>query len=226
LHNQRDPFTILVKTLFPTEMQTQFPVANLPELQYGYASLEPILNAEILEVHHKKHHAGYATKYNALTQQFIDAAYKGETSKVQKLCKDVHFNAGGFNVHNLYWENLAPKGNPGGVLPDANSHFSQEMVKCFGSIDNFKAKFNAATGAIQGSGWGWLGYDPLTHQLTVQQTLNQDNVESNGLCPLLTIDVWEHAYYLQYKNLRPDYLNNIWEVVNWRCVENRFNAAV
>ena len=126
----------------------------------------------------------------------------------------------------MYWENLAPKGNPGGILPDANSNFSQEIVKCFGTYDNFKTKFNAATGAIEGSGWGWLGYNPMTHQLTVEQTLNQDNVESRDLVPLLTIDVWEHAYYLQYKNLRPEYLNNIWDVVNWRCVEDRFNKAV
>merc|ERR1711920_1189215 len=214
------------RNIFLQKMQNQFTEAKLPELQYGYAALEPILNSEILEVHHKKHHNAYATKYNMLTQQLIDAAYKGETSKVQKLCGAVHFNAGGYNVHNIYWENLAPKGNPGGILPDANSHLSQEMVKCFGSYDNFMSKFNAATGAIQGSGWGWLGYNPLTHQLTVEQTLNQDNVESKDLVPLLTVDVWEHAYYLQYKNLRPDYLTNIWDVVNWRCVEERYNAAV
>merc|ERR1712087_857905 len=134
--------------------------------------------------------------------------------------------AGGYNVHNTYWENLAPEGNPGGILPGESSGLTKEIVKYFGSYDNFKTQFNAKTGAIQGSGWGWLAFDPQTKALTIEQTLNQDNVECNGKVPLLTIDVWEHAYYLQYKNLRPDYLTNIWKVVNWNCVEDRFNAAV
>merc|ERR1711976_210750 len=97
------------------------------------------------------------------------------------------FNAGGFNVHNIYFENLAPKGNPGGILPDAGSKFHENMVKSFGSFENFQTKFNATTGAIQGSGWGWLGYDPTTGNLSIEQTLNQDNVVTNGLVPLLTI---------------------------------------
>jgi Fe-Mn family superoxide dismutase len=86
-------------------------------------------------------------------------------------------------------------------------------------------KFNEKTTAIQGSGWGWLAYCPVTHGLSIQETANQDQVETKGLIPLLTVDVWEHAYYLQYKNLRPDYLTNIWKVINWRCVEDRFNKA-
>merc|ERR1712048_23737 len=211
--------------IYTQQMQTQFPEAKLPELNYGYAALEPVLIADIIEVHHKKHHNAYATKYNAFTQQMVDAAYKNDTVTVQKLCKDVHFNAGGFNTHNIYFENLAPKGNPGGILPDESSNLHKDVIKSFGSFENFMTKFNAATGAIQGSGWGWLGYNPTTGGLSIEQTLNQDHVETNGLVPLLTIDVWEHAYYLQYKNLRPDYLKNIWDVVNWRVVEDRYNKA-
>merc|ERR1712178_589209 len=120
---------------FRQKMQKEFIEAKLPELQYGYAALEPTLNSEILEVHHKKHHNTYANNYNNLVDQLVDAHYKGNPTKVQTLCKGVAFNAGGFNVHNIYWENLAPEGNPGGILPDENSKFSGEIVKHLGSYD-------------------------------------------------------------------------------------------
>merc|ERR1711972_1271603 len=113
-------------------MQKEFTPAVLPELNYGYASLEPVLISEIIEVHHKKHHAGYATKYNNFAQQLIDAHYKGDTNTVQRLCDEVHFNAGGYNTHNVYWENLAPKGNPGGLLPDENSKLAKLVCDTFG----------------------------------------------------------------------------------------------
>merc|ERR1711874_248902 len=206
----------------PMENPQKLQAVSLPELNYGYASLEPTLIADILEVHHKKHHNAYANNYNNLIEKLCDAASKGEAQQVQNLCAGVAFNAGGYNTHNIYFENLAPAGNPGGLLPDENSPFTKEIVKYFGSYDNFKKAFNAKTAGIKGSGWGWLGYDPVTKSLTIEQTVNQDHVECNGLVPLLTVDVWEHAYYLQYKNSRPDYLDKIWNVINWNVVVERW----
>lgn len=161
-----------------------------------------------------------------LVDKLIPALKNQDTDAVQTIVKNLHFNAGGHNCHRLYWENLAPSGNGGGVLPDEKSGLRQAIVKEWGSVENFQQKFNSATGAIKGSGWGWLAINPDTKSLSIEQTPNQDSIDYNGLVPLLTVDVWEHAYYLQYKNLRPSYLKNIWNVVNWRCVEDRYNGVV
>ena len=195
-------------------MQQEFAAVTLPELRYGYNALEPVLTGEILEVHHKKHHQKYVNEYNASAQELIKKVYEHDVSGAQKLCDKVAFNGGGHVTHSWYWENLAPADNGGGILPDEKSALTTAVVKSYGSYDNFIKKFNEKTAAIQGSGWGWLALCPTTGALSIQETRNQDQVETKGLVPLLTVDVWEHAYYLQYKNLRPDYLNNIWKVVN------------
>jgi Fe-Mn family superoxide dismutase len=165
-------------------------------------------------------------KYNALIDKLLPAIKNQDTESVQKLVTGVHFTAGGHNCHRMYWENLAPVNNGGGVLPAENAPLRQSIVKHWGSVENFQKDFSSQTGAIKGSGWGWLGLNPETKALSIEQTLNQDSIVTNGLVPLLTVDVWEHAYYLQYKNLRPDYLKKIWDVVNWRCVEKRYNDVV
>ena len=161
-----------------------------------------------------------------LIDKLLPAIYKHETSNVQKLLYNAHFNAGGHNCHSLYWENLAPLKNGGGVLPSENAPLRQAIVKQWGSVENFQTDFTGQTGGIKGSGWGWLALDPTTKNLSIEQSVNQDNIETNGKVPILTVDVWEHAYYLQYKNLRPDYLKNIWQVINWRCMEKRYNDVV
>ena len=165
-------------------------------------------------------------KYNALIDKLMPAIKNQDTDTVQKLVGGVEFTAGGHNCHRMYWENLAPVKNGGGVLPAENSLLTQSIVKHWGSMENFQKDFSGQTAAIKGSGWGWLGLNPETKALTIEKTLGQDGIVANGLVPLLTVDVWEHAYYLQYKNLRGDYLKRIWEVVNWRCVEQRFNDVV
>lgn len=203
----------------------QFVPVTLPELTYGYNALEPILIGEILEVHHKKHHQAYVNNYNAAAEHLAKAIARGDASDAQVTCAKVAFNAGGHLVHSWYWENLAPAGNGGGVLPDEKSPFTQAVVNSYGSYDNLKNLFNQKTIAIQGSGWGWLALDPATKNLSIETTLNQDQVETKGLIPLLTVDVWEHAYYLQYKNLRPDYVQKIWGIINWRTVEERYLNA-
>ena len=135
------------------------------------------------------------------------------------------FTAGGYNAHKWYWENLAPADNGGGVLPDEKSPLTAAIQRDFGGYENLIEVFNERTKAVQGSGWGWLALDPVGKRLSVGETLNQDQVQTGGLVPLLTVDVWEHAYYLQYKNLRAEYLKEIWKVVNWRAVEERYLKA-
>lgn len=120
---------------------------------------------------------------------------------------------------------MAAAGNGGGVLPSEKSPLTAAVVREFGTYDRLKEEFTKRAAAIPGSGWEWLGLDPVTKVISLQESRNQDMIEPNGLVPLLTVDVWEHAYYLQYKNLRPDYLKEIWKVINWREVEDRYIRA-
>ena len=135
---------------------------ELPEMKYGYNALEPVLNGQILEIHHKKHHKTYVDKYNTIIDEITPYIKDNKTDKLQAKLLDLHFNAGGHNAHALYWNNLAPKDNGGGILPDEKDPFSKEMVKTFGSFDNFKKLFVNKTVAIHGSGWCWLAMDNNT----------------------------------------------------------------
>lgn len=207
-------------------MQQELVKIDLPELKYSLSALEPTLIADILAVHHQKHHRRYVDNYNGLIEKLVDSAYKQDTVQVQKLAPKVKFNAGGHNCHALYWENLAPKDNGGGDLPNDKSLLTKAIVNEWGDYDMFVKDFSDKTAAIEGSGWGWLAIDPMTKALSIEITPNQDHVEAGDKVALLTIDAWEHAYYLQYKNDRVDYLKKIWDVVNWRCVEERFHKVV
>jgi Fe-Mn family superoxide dismutase len=197
---------------------------TLPDLPYDYGALEPVISAEIMKLHHGKHHAGYVTNLNAALEKYAAAEGKKDISSMIALQSAIRFNGGGHINHSIFWTNLAPKNNQGGVAP--SGELAQQINKEFGSLDNFINKFNTQTAAIQGSGWGWLGYDNSTGRLQVSTMSNQDPLAMTGLTPLLGIDVWEHAYYLQYKNARADYLKAIWQIVNWKNVEERYAAAV
>jgi Fe-Mn family superoxide dismutase len=134
----------------------------------------------------------------------------------------LRFNAGGHVNHSIFWQNLAPVGKNG----EPSAELKQAIERDFGSFDNMKNQLSAMTVAVQGSGWGWLGYNRLTSRLQLATTLNQELLEpTTGLVPLFTIDVWEHAYYLQYKNLRPDFVKAIWNVANWKDISARFAGA-
>ena len=135
------------------------------------------------------------------------------------------FNGGGHINHTMFWENLAPQNAGGGEKP--TGELATQINYLFGSFEAFVKSFNEKTAAIQGSGWGWLGYSKAFKTIQIQTTSNQDLLEAKtGLVPLLGIDIWEHAYYLQYKNVRPDYLKAIWQVVNWTNVEERLKKAM
>ncbi|KAI7859573.1 Manganese/iron superoxide dismutase [Circinella umbellata] len=194
---------------------------TLPDLPYGYDALEPYINSEIMKLHHSKHHQTYVNAYNAAEEKLQNSFQGGNLTELIALQTAIKFNGGGHINHSLFWQNLAPKSNGGGEKPTG------ELLKAietkWGSFDEFIAKFNAASAGVQGSGWGWLGYNKESKQLEIATTPNQDPLL--GLVPLLGVDVWEHAYYLQYKNVRPDYLKAIWEVINWKTVAERFSKA-
>eukprot|EP00948_MAST-09A_sp_MAST-9A-sp1_P003618 g3618.t1 len=199
--------------------------AQLPDLSYDYGALEPSISGEIMELHHSKHHQTSVNNYNLACEQYEEAEHNGDASSMIALHGALKFNGGGHINHTLFWENLAPASEDK-VLPTEGGQLATMINEQYGSLDDFKAKFNAQTAAVQGSGWGWLGYNTATKQLQIATTANQDPLKATtGLVPLIGIDVWEHAYYLQYRNVRPDYLKAVWEVVNFQVAEERLAGA-
>lgn len=197
---------------------------TLPDLPYDLGDLEPVINAEIMDLHYNKHHKTYINNLNNLLEQLEEAQSKKDISKEISLQSGINFNGGGYINHSIFWTNLAPKGKGGGEAP--SGPLADAIVKDFGSLDKLKETMTAKTVAVQGSGWGWLGYNKSEDRLEIATCQNQDPLAAKGLVPLLGIDVWEHAYYLQYKNVRPDYVKAIWEIVNWKNVSERYEAAL
>lgn len=162
----------------------------------------------------------YVTNYNAAAEQLQEAVSKNDTSKIIGLGQALKFNGGGHLNHSIFWHNLSPnKSSPSADLSKAIDHD-------FKGLENLKKELKLAAIGVQGSGWAWLGYNKKTGALQVAQCANQDPLEATtGLVPLFGIDVWEHAYYLQYKNLRPNYVDAIWDIVNWKDVSERLQKA-
>jgi Fe-Mn family superoxide dismutase len=201
---------------------------ELPKMPYAYDALEPHIDARTMEIHHTKHHQTYTTKLNdALGKCSSDIQNKdildilSDLSQVpDELKKAINFNGGGYDNHKLFWNNMKPNGGgePGGAVADA-------INSSFGSFADFKEKFSSTTAVIQGSGWGWLVYNKSSSKVEYVAMSNQDSPRTKGLVPLLGLDVWEHAYYLNYQNKRPDYIAAWWNVVNWEEVDNRLSKA-
>lgn len=190
---------------------------ELPELPYKYNALEPIVSEEILRVHHDKHHSGYVNGANAALEKLeIGRNSDFKTMDIRAVERDLAFNVSGHILHTLYWQNMSPDkgGSPGGKLADM-------INENFGSFDKFKTQFSSATKQVEGSGWGLLVYEPLSDRLLTLQIQNHQNLVTSGSIPLLTADVWEHAYYLQYKNDRASYVDRWWNLINWDDVERR-----
>ncbi|XP_023726171.1 superoxide dismutase [Mn], mitochondrial [Cryptotermes secundus] len=193
---------------------------TLPDLPYDYNALEPIISAEIMKLHHSKHHAAYVNNLNIAEEKLKEAQAKNCVSTIISLGPALKFNGGGHINHTIFWQNLSPTGG------SPSSELEEAIKKDFGSLDNLKAQLSAVSVGVQGSGWGWLGYNKQTKRLQLASCANQDPLEATtGLVPLFGIDVWEHAYYLQYKNVRPDYVKAIFDVVNWKDVSERFAKA-
>lgn len=200
----------------------------LPTLPYAYDALEPYLDARTMEIHYSKHHQAYTNNLNALVPGheafFDDKTIEEILSNVEAIPEDIRQGVinqgGGYANHNFYWKTLSPNGGgkPTGKL-------AQAIDEAFGSFDNMKELVIKAAVSQFGSGWGWLVVNP-DKKLEVINTLNQNSPLSQGKIPLLTIDVWEHAYYLKYQNRRPEFVDVIWQVMNWDEIEHRFEEAM
>ena len=196
---------------------------ELPKLPYAYNALEPNIDARTMEIHHSKHHQGYTNNLNNAI-----AGTEMEGKSIEEICKSldlsdaVRNNGGGFFNHNLFWASMSPNGggNPAGKIADA-------INDNYGSYENFKVEFSKAAATRFGSGWAWLCVE--NGRLNICSTANQDNPLMQGECggtPVLCLDVWEHAYYLNYQNRRPDYISAFFNVIDWVEVNNRYTAAL
>ncbi|MFC6886713.1 MULTISPECIES: superoxide dismutase [Actinomadura] len=193
---------------------------TLPDLPYDYAALEPAITGEILELHHAKHHAAYVKGANDTLEKLAEARDKEQFGGLVGLEKTFAFNLSGHVLHSIFWDNLSPDGGdrPEGELAAA-------IDEHFGSFDAFRKQLSNATSLVQGSGWGVLAWEPLGKRLVVEQIYDHHGNVGMNTTPLLVFDAWEHAYYLQYRNVRPDYVQKLWSLVNWTDVTRRFDAA-
>jgi superoxide dismutase, Fe-Mn family len=201
---------------------------ELPPVPYPYDALEPHIDARTMEIHHTKHHQAYTDKLNAALEKCPPEIQNKDILEILSNLKQVpadqlsaiNFNGGGFDNHRIFWNNMKPNGGgePAGSIASA-------INESFGSFSAFKEKFSSTTAVIQGSGWGWLVYNPPSKKVEYKSMPNQTSPRTEGLIPLLGCDVWEHAYYLKYQNKRPDYISGWWNVINWDDVTKRFDEA-
>lgn len=196
---------------------------TLPDLPYDFSALEPVISAEIMKLHYSKHHAGYVTNLNAALEKYATAEKTKDLSTMIELQQAIKFNGGGHLNHSVFWTNLAPIGKGGGEKP--KGELLEAIIEQFGSLEHLIEQLSSITVAIQGSGWGWLGYNQIEKKMMITTCANQDPLCIKKLVPLLGIDVWEHAYYLHYQNRRPDYVAAFWNVINWNQVAANFAAA-
>ncbi|KAI9884209.1 MAG: hypothetical protein M1823_004002 [Watsoniomyces obsoletus] len=196
--------------------------ATLPDLPYDYAALEPAISGQIMELHHKKHHQTYVNSFNDATEQFAEASSHSDVTTQMNLLPLLNFHGGGHRNHSLFWENLAPT-NAGGGEPPSGA-LKDAIDQAYGGLDHLKTRFNGALASIQGSGWTWLVKDKETGHIAIRSYPNQNTV-AGKFVPLLGIDAWEHAYYLQYQNRKAEYFSAIWDVINWKAAERRFDQA-
>jgi Fe-Mn family superoxide dismutase len=193
-------------------------VYTLPDLPYDYSALEPHLSAQILELHHDKHHAAYVAGANDTLDQLTELrANGGGGALLNALEKNLAFHVSGHALHSLFWQNMSPDG---GGQPDGA--LGERITQDFGGFDAFRKQLTDAAMGVQGSGWGSLSYEPLGDRLVVTQIYDHQTNTPTAATPLLVLDMWEHAFYLQYKNVKGDWVNAFWNIVNWADVAQRY----
>jgi Fe-Mn family superoxide dismutase len=192
----------------------------LPDLRYDYGALEPHISGKIMELHHDKHHAGYVKGANTAIEKLDEAREKEDFTRVAAMEKALAFNLSGHVLHSLFWQNLTPKANdrPGGAL-------AERIKNDFGSFEKLKKQMNEVAGTIMGSGWAALVWEPLAGRLLTTQIYDHQSNLAQGGIPLMVIDAWEHAFYLQYQNRKTEFFEAIWNCWNWKDVADRFEAA-
>ncbi|MGH8984433.1 MAG: superoxide dismutase [Acidimicrobiia bacterium] len=196
------------------------PEYTLPDLPYDYAALEPHYSAQILELHHDKHHAAYVKGANTALEKLGEARETGTFDTINQLQKNLAFNLSGHVLHSLFWQNMSPGG---GDKPDGE--LGTAIETSFGSFEGFRNQLTEAALNVQGSGWGALTWEPLGQRLIVEQVYDHQSNVGQGAPPLLVLDMWEHAYYLQFKNVKADWVESFWNIVNWPDVAERFANA-
>jgi Fe-Mn family superoxide dismutase len=205
---------------FPPVLGQRMKRYSLPELPYDYAALEPHYSARLLELHHDKHHAAYVTGANATLDKLAEAREKGDFAAINQLQKNLAFHLSGHVLHSLFWLNMSKHGGgePGGELADA-------IKESFGPFAGMEDQLTEAALNVQGSGWGTLAWEPLRKFLVVEQVYDHQGNIGNGTVPLLVVDMWEHAYYLQYLNVKGEWIKAFWKLVNWEDVARRLRAV-
>ncbi len=193
---------------------------KLPDLDYDYGALEPHISGQIMELHHSKHHATYVNGANTALEKLAEARETGNFAAINKLEKDLAFHLGGHINHSVFWKNMSPDG---GGRPDGE--LAAAIDEYFGTFDGFAKQFNEVANGIQGSGWSMLVWDTLGQRMNINQLYDQQGNLPAGQLPLLQLDMWEHAFYLQYKNVKGDYVKAWWNTVNWANVTERFTKA-
>ena len=196
------------------------PAYRLPELPYPYSALEPHISGRIMELHHDKHHATYVEGANKTLEQLDEARDKADFTRLAALEKALAFNLSGHILHSLFWQNMMPKG---GGKPE--SELAEALQRDFGGFDSFKKQLSQAAATIMGSGWAALVWEPLGGRLLTTQIYDHQSNLSQGGIPLLVIDAWEHAFYLQYENRKAEFFEAVWKVWNWKDVAQRFRDA-
>jgi Fe-Mn family superoxide dismutase len=193
---------------------------KLPDLPYDYGALEPHISGAIMQLHHDKHHKAYVDGANKTLEQLAEARQRQDFTHIAALEKALAFHVSGHVLHSLFWQNLAPKagGQPTGAL-------AQAIDRDFGSFEAFKKQLTQAAATTMGSGWGALIWEPLSRRLNTVQIQDHQSQTAQGSIPLLVIDAWEHAYYLQYKNEKAKFFDALWNAWNWPDVARRYEAA-
>ena len=193
---------------------------RLPDLQYDYAALEPHVSGRIMELHHDKHHAAYVKGANEALERLGEARQKEDFTRLGALEKSLAFNLSGHVLHSLFWQNLSPEG--GG---EPTGELAEQIRKDFGAFPAFKRQLTEAASTIMGSGWGAVVWEPLAGRLLTTQIYDHQSNLSQAGVPILVLDAWEHAYYLQYENKKTDFFAAVWSVWNWRDAADRFAAV-
>lgn len=193
---------------------------ELPPLPYDYNALEPYIDEQTMHLHHDIHHKGYVDGLNNAVAKMAEAREKGDFALIKHWEREAAFHGSGHFLHSVFWANMAPKagGEPSGPI-------AEQIKKDFGSFEAFKKHYSAAAGAVEGSGWALLVWQPQGQKLEVLTAEKHQNLTQWGVVPLLVLDVWEHAYYLKYQNKRAAYVEAWWNVVNWSDVNQRFQKA-
>jgi len=195
---------------------------ELPPLPYPYDALEPYIDEQTMHLHHDIHHLGYVKGLNTAEEKLAEARNSGDFGLVKHWSREAAFHGAGHLLHSIFWTNMTAADR---AAAKPSGELSQAIDRSFGGFDAFKAQFQAAANAVEGSGWGILAYRPADDSLVILQAEKHQNLTQWGVVPLLVLDVWEHAYYLKYQNKRPEYVKSFFNIINWDDVAERYRRA-